>query len=87
MSMVIPEAMLSDIIDYDELLSGIRREGMHVVMETSAEQVVEIVAESMPALLLAAVGCAPRAFKRSLPDLAFPKERLGTLAPPHTMSL
>ncbi len=35
----IPKAMLSDIIDYDELHCGMRREGMHVVLETTTSQV------------------------------------------------
>ena len=34
----IPKAMLSDIIDYDELHFGARREGMYVIFETTCEQ-------------------------------------------------
>lgn len=55
-SNVVPEAMLADIIDYDELISGERREGMYVILETSVMQLLEIVGNSIPQLLLASVG-------------------------------
>ena len=52
----IPKAMLSDIIDYDELHCGMRREGMYVIFETTCEQAMDIVSSALPALVLAAVG-------------------------------
>ena len=30
----LPDAMLADIIDYDELRTGLRNEGMYTVVET-----------------------------------------------------
>ena len=54
----VPGAMLSDIIDYDELHCGTRREGMYVVLETTITQLMDIVASSLPIFLLAALGYA-----------------------------
>ena len=39
---LIPEAILADIIDYDELHSGKRRSGVYVVLETNIMQVRHI---------------------------------------------
>ena len=40
---VIPDAMLGDIIDYDELLTGERNEAMFSMVETNVQQLVEII--------------------------------------------
>ena len=53
---VVPEALLSDVIDYDELHCGVRREGMYVVLETSVAQVMAIVAGALPDFVMAAAG-------------------------------
>ena len=39
---VIPDAMLGDIIDHDELLTGERNEAMYTMVETNVQQLVEI---------------------------------------------
>merc|ERR1712176_1552791 len=38
----LPDAILADIIDYDELRTGERNEGIYTVVETSLQQLVEI---------------------------------------------
>ena len=43
---VVPDALLSDVIDYDELHAGTRREGMYVVLETTVGQLMEIVGDT-----------------------------------------
>ena len=53
-STLIPEAILADIIDYDELHSGTRRAGVYVDLETNIMQVLDIFANMPPLLLLAA---------------------------------
>ena len=53
---IVPEALLSDVIDYDELHCGVRREGMYVVLETSVAQVMAIIAGALPDFMLAAAG-------------------------------
>lgn len=52
----VPHSMLSDIIDYDELQCGQRREGMYVVLETTITQLMDIVAGSIPNFVLALLG-------------------------------
>ena len=42
MPTVIPDAMLGDIIDYDELMTGERNEGMYSMVETNVQQLVEL---------------------------------------------
>jgi len=48
----VPDAILGDIIDYGELQTGIRSEGLYCVLETNAQQLIEIVGGVLPALLL-----------------------------------
>jgi len=52
---VIPDAMLGDIIDYDELLTGERNEAMYSMVETNMQQLVEILL-SAAQLCMAAAG-------------------------------
>lgn len=52
----IPEWMLADVIDYDELTYGQRREGIFVVFDVNIMQLMDIVAGVLPGLILAAVG-------------------------------
>jgi Na+/melibiose symporter-like transporter len=40
---VIPDALLGDIIDYEELLSGERNEAMYSMVESNMQQLVEVV--------------------------------------------
>mmetsp|Transcript_30750 Transcript_30750/g.94200 ORF Transcript_30750/g.94200 Transcript_30750/m.94200 type:complete len:773 (+) Transcript_30750:162-2480(+) len=56
---VLPDAMLADIIDYAELHSGTRDEGMYTVIETNLQQFVEIAGGVIPMLTLAAAGYVP----------------------------
>jgi Na+/melibiose symporter-like transporter len=41
-SFALPDALLADLIDYDELHSGKRKEGAYTVAETNLQQFVEI---------------------------------------------
>mmetsp|Transcript_33893 Transcript_33893/g.100971 ORF Transcript_33893/g.100971 Transcript_33893/m.100971 type:complete len:759 (+) Transcript_33893:85-2361(+) len=56
---VLPDAMLADIIDYAELHSGSRDEGMYTVIETNLQQFVEIAGGVFPMVLLAGAGYEP----------------------------
>ena len=47
---VLPDAILADTIDYDELLTGRRNEGLYTVMETNLQQYVEIIGGVLPGL-------------------------------------
>eukprot|EP00164_Ancoracysta_twista_P012601 GFYU01019825.1.p1 GENE.GFYU01019825.1~~GFYU01019825.1.p1 ORF type:complete len:681 (+),score=216.14 GFYU01019825.1:122-2164(+) len=53
---VIPDAMLADIIDYDTLHTGQRREALYTVVETNLQQFIEIPSGTIPLLVFAAVG-------------------------------
>ncbi|KAL1523621.1 hypothetical protein AB1Y20_018557 [Prymnesium parvum] len=53
---IIPDALLSDLLDYDELRSGLRREGAYVVMNMCVLQLSEIVAGVLPGIIFSAVG-------------------------------
>lgn len=53
---VLPDAMLADVIDYDELLSGRRNEGMYTVIETNLQQLVEIVGGVLPLIVFESLG-------------------------------
>lgn len=53
---VIPDPLLADIIDYHELRTGDRSEGMYTVMETNLVQLVEIVGGVLPLLVFDATG-------------------------------
>jgi len=48
--------MLADVIDYDELVHGQRREGIFVVLDVNIVQLMDIVAGVIPGLLLSALG-------------------------------
>ena len=54
----IPEWLLADVIDYDELISGVRREGIFVVLDVNIMQLMDIVGSVVPGLLLASLGYA-----------------------------
>lgn len=54
-NMVVPDAILGDIIDYGEMQTGKRSEGLYCVLETNAQQLVEIVGGVVPILLLGAL--------------------------------
>lgn len=56
---IIPEAMLADVIDYDELLTGDRNEGMYTVVETNLVQFVEIIGGVLPLLFMQFGGYVP----------------------------
>lgn len=56
---IIPDALLADIIDYDELHSGRRQEGAYTVVETNLQQFVEIPAGVLPLLVMTALGYDP----------------------------
>ncbi|CAE8741045.1 unnamed protein product [Polarella glacialis] len=55
-SFVLTTPMLNDIVDYDELLSGERNEGMFNVVEANLGQIVEIVGGVLPLLAMQAAG-------------------------------
>ena len=52
----VPDAVLADIIDYDELCTGDRREGMYTVVETNLQQFVEIIGGVLPGVVAGAYG-------------------------------
>ena len=52
----IPESMLADVIDYDELVHGQRREGIFVVFDVNIMQLMDIFAATLPALVLSFLG-------------------------------
>lgn len=55
----LPDAILGDIIDYDEMRTGERNEGMYTVVETNLQQFVEIAGGVVPLLILGGAGYAP----------------------------
>merc|ERR1719296_220632 len=55
---VVPDPMLADIIDYDELRTGDRSEAMYTVLEANLLQLVDIVGGVLPLLVIEAVGYA-----------------------------
>jgi len=55
----LPDALLADIIDYDELRTGDRNEGVYTVVETNLQQSVEIAGGVIPLMVLGAVGFQP----------------------------
>ena len=57
----LPDAILNDVIDYDELRTGERNEGMYTVIETNLQQFVEIAGGVIPLMVLSAAGFEPLA--------------------------
>jgi len=55
----LPDALLADIIDYDELITGERNEGIFSVIETNLQQFVDIAGGVIPLMVLGAVGYKP----------------------------
>ena len=55
---VIPDAILGDIIDYDELLTGTRSEAMYTMVETNIQQGIELII-SCAFLFMALAGHEP----------------------------
>ena len=55
-SQIIPDAMLADIIDYDELHTGERNEGLYTVVETNLQQFIEIPSGTVPFLIFSFLG-------------------------------
>jgi Na+/melibiose symporter-like transporter len=55
-SQIIPDAMLADIIDYDELHTGQRNEGLYTVVETNLQQFIEIPSGTVPFLIFSYIG-------------------------------
>jgi len=55
----LPDAILNDIIDYDELRTGERNEGLYTVVETNLQQFVEIAGGVIPLMVLGAIGFEP----------------------------
>ena len=53
---LIPAAMLADVVDYDELRTGERSEGLYTVVETNVQQFVEIVGGVLPGIIASAAG-------------------------------
>ena len=53
---IIPDALLGDIIDYDELHTGRRNEAIYTVVETNLQQFVEIPSGTLPLILFSAAG-------------------------------
>jgi len=53
---LIPDAMLADIIDYDELHTGTRSEGTYTVVETNLQQFIEIPSGTLPLIVLSLIG-------------------------------
>ena len=53
---VLPDSILADTIDYDELHAGIRSEGMYTVVETNLQQFTEIAGGVLPLLFLSIAG-------------------------------
>jgi len=56
---VLPDAILADTIDYDELLTGVRSAGMFTVVETNLQQWVEIVGGVVPLMVFQILGYKP----------------------------
>lgn len=52
-SQLIPDALLGDIIDYNELHTGERNEGVYTIVETNLQQWIEIPAGVVPLMWLA----------------------------------
>ena len=55
----LPESMLADIVDYDELHTGERSEGMYAVIDTNLQQFTDIGAGVIPMLALGVAGYVP----------------------------
>jgi MFS family permease len=55
-SLVLPDAILADCIDYDELHTAQRNEGLYTVIESNLEQYVEIIGGVLPSLIAAYAG-------------------------------
>ena len=55
----LPDALLADIIDYDELRTGDRNEGVYTVVETNLQQFVEIGGGVVPLMALGLIGYKP----------------------------
>ena len=50
------DVFLSDIIDYDEFISGQRNEGLYTVFATFIPKIVSIFAQSIPLTILGIIG-------------------------------
>ena len=50
------DVFLSDIIDYDEFISGQRSEGLYTVFATFIPKIVSIFAQSIPLTILGIIG-------------------------------
>lgn len=53
---IVMDAMLADVIDYEELTSGKRAEGVYTVAETNMQQFVEIIGGVLPLLVMNGFG-------------------------------
>ena len=53
---MLPDALLGDIIDYDELHTGHRSEGTYTIIETNLQQFVEIPSGTLPLVIFSLVG-------------------------------
>ena len=63
---LIPAAMLADVVDYDELRTGERSEGLYTAVETNVQQFVEIVGGVLPGIIASsAAATATRAAARA----------------------
>lgn len=52
----VPDAMLADMIDYDEMLTGERNEGIYTLFEANVQQFVELAGGVFPLLILDSMG-------------------------------
>jgi len=55
-SFVLPDSVLADIIDYDELFTTERREGLYTVAETNLQQYIEIIGGVLPGIIAGQLG-------------------------------
>jgi len=59
LAFILPDAILNDIVDYDELKTGERNEALYAVVETNLQQAVETVGGILPLMILGATGYEP----------------------------
>ena len=76
-SYVLPDALLADIIDYDELHTGARSEGLYTVIETNLQQYTEIVGGVLPSLVAYFAG-----FQAQRPPISLDLPRSHPISPP-----
>jgi hypothetical protein len=50
---IVPDAILADIIDYSELMTSVRSEGLYCILETNCQQLTETIGGVIPQILLA----------------------------------